>query len=162
MVIVVTSGGITSHAARCIHCAFSKDTCFAMATAPPAKKRKGARLRKLAKHQDQEVMAGLEGGRVQPASGSIDGYKSDGRVYASHRIETKFTFAQTFYLERADLDKVRSECWGLERPVLIVDFKDEASGRTEDRWAVIPHKDWERYANAATSEERADEATDES
>ncbi len=118
---------------------------------------KAKRIRKLAQEQDQQVMGGLTKGRVQPASGSLTGYKGDGRVTGSHRIETKFTFAQTFKLRLADLAKIKGECWGLERPVVIIDFKDKRSGTLRSRWACIPHSDWEKYANVSTADDRRSE-----
>ena len=118
----------------------------------PVKKRmKQGRVKQLCRKQDQDVMAGLDGGRVQPASGALSGYKSDGRVPGHHRVETKWTAAESFRLKRAELSKIRGECQRLEKPAMVIDFKDKATGRTEDRWVVIPHRDWEKYANAATN-----------
>lgn len=96
-------------------------------------------------------MSGI-GGRVQPNSGSRPGYKSDGRLYDQVRMEAKYTTKKTFPLERADLNKVRGECQGHEKPVLVVDFKDKLTGKTEDRWAVIEYKEWEKIVHAANKD----------
>lgn len=112
------------------------------------------RIRRLAKKQDQQVMGGLDGGRIQPASGSIPGYKSDGRVIGSHRIETKYTFAGSFSLKLTELTKIQGECWGQERPVIVIDFKEKRTGKLRSRWACIPHSDWEKYANAQTADDQ--------
>lgn len=115
------------------------------------KRMKQGRVKQLCRKQDQDVMAGLDGGRVQPASGALSGYKSDGRVPGHHRVETKWTGAASFRLQRSELNKIRGECQRLEKPAMVIDFKDKVTGRTEDRWVVIPHRDWEKYANAATN-----------
>lgn len=108
--------------------------------------------RRLSKRQDLEIMQDLEGGRVQPASGALPGYKSDVKVTGKHRIETKWTIAASFRLTREMLNKIRGECRGLERPAVVIDFKSKTSGRTEDRWVCIPYSDWKRYANEATDD----------
>jgi hypothetical protein len=97
------------------------------------------RVKHLSQKQEREVMAEL-GGRVMPASGSKPGYKGDGRVFDVARVEMKEVFSKTFNLTRDILNKIRGECSGKEVPVVVVDFKDKATGRTEDRWCVLEFK----------------------
>jgi hypothetical protein len=111
---------------------------------PPTK-----RMKKLARKQEQKVMDGI-GGRRQCASGALPGYKSDGRLLGRVRMEAKFTFAKVFALRHEDLQKLRGECEGRERPAFVIDFKNRASGKTQDRWVAIPHVDWEKMINAAS------------
>lgn len=121
------------------------------------KRIKPKRIRKMSKKQDAQVMGGLEDGRVQRGSGCVPGYKGDGRVLGTHRIETKYSLSDTFKLELADLTKIQGECWQEERPVVVIDFKDRQTGKLRSRWACIPHSDWERYANAQTADDRRPE-----
>jgi hypothetical protein len=102
-------------------------------------------------------MGGLINGRVQPASGALAGYKGDGRVLGSHRIETKYTFASSYRLQLSDLQKIQGECYGRERPAVVIDFKDKRTGKLKARWACIPHTDWEGYANASTVDDQRSE-----
>lgn len=141
---------------KCLSCMTqesSEHTFFPQPTGTK-KRHKARRIRKLAQKQDHQVMGGLDGGRVQPASGAIPGYKGDGRVIGSHRIETKFTFAHSFRLKLAELQKVQGECVGRERPAMVIDFKDKRTGKLRSRWACIPHSDWEKYANVSTADDR--------
>lgn len=101
------------------------------------------RIRKLSQKQERGVMTEL-GGRTQPGSGSRPGHKGDGRIFDKYRIEMKLTMSRTFALTRDILNKIRGECSGKEEPVVVVDFKDKATGRTEDRWCVIQYKEFKR------------------
>jgi hypothetical protein len=109
------------------------------------------KIRRASRKQEQQIMDGI-GGRVQPGSGCVDGYKSDGRLKGRVRVEAKFTFGTIFSVKRADLDKIRGECQGRERPAFVIDFKERASGKTQDRWVLVPHKDWESMINAAADD----------
>lgn len=80
------------------------------------------------------------GGRVMPGSGSRPGYKGDGRVFDRIRVEMKTTFNLAFSLTREVLNKIRGECSGTEEPVVVIDFKDRDTGKTEDRWVVVEYK----------------------
>jgi len=105
------------------------------------------KIRRTSRQQEEKVMAGI-GGRTQPGSGCVNGYKSDGRLKDLVRVEAKFTFGTIYSVKRADLDKIRGECQGHEKPAFVIDFKDRASGRTQDSWVLMPHKEWERMINA--------------
>ena len=90
------------------------------------------------------------GGRVQPASGSLPGYKGDGRVFDQHRVEMKYTVADSFSLKLRELWKIAGECEGRERPLFIIDFKEKATHKLRGRYAVIPFAELERLLHAAT------------
>lgn len=107
---------------------------------------KPKRKRHISKLQDRDVMERL-GGRVQPASGSLEGYKGDGRVYGRFRIETKYTTKKSFRLELEELFKIAGETNELEVPVFVIDFKDGDSARTVGRFAVVPFTFFEKVAN---------------
>jgi hypothetical protein len=109
--------------------------------------------RAASKIQDKKVMGAL-GGRVQPASGSIDGYKSDGRVYGKLRIETKFTQNDTFRLDVRELFKVAGECVDAEVPVMVVDFMEPNTARPRGRFAIVPFYYFEKVIRAKADDDR--------
>jgi hypothetical protein len=132
----------------CINCLVTR--VLQGAIDEPSFARPGAKkIRKLSRRQEHEVMNGI-GGKVQPGSGCVDGYKSDGRLRDKVRVEAKFTFGTIYPVKRVDLDKIRGECQGHERPAFVIDFKERVTGKTQDRWVLIPHKDWENMINGAT------------
>lgn len=106
-----------------------------------------AHMKKLSRKQEEKVMTGV-GGRRQPGSGAVPGYKGDGRLKGHIRMEAKFTYAKSFSVKRSELDKIRGECEDGEKPAFVIDFKDKGSGKTKDRWVIITHKDWENMINA--------------
>ena len=97
-------------------------------------------------------MEDLPGGRVMPASGALPGYKGDGRIRGLFRFEMKETFSLGFALTREVLNKIRGECSGKEEPVVVLDFKDKGTGRTEDRWCIIPYKTLKRFIDGAAND----------
>jgi hypothetical protein len=97
---------------------------------------------------------GALGGRVQPASGSMDGYKSDGRVYGRFRVETKFTQNDTYRLDVRELFKVAGECVEAEVPVMVVDFLEPGSARSRGRFAIVPFHYFEKVCRAETDDDR--------
>jgi hypothetical protein len=116
------------------------------------------RRRRLADKQARDFTE-LVGGRAQPNSGSIAGYKSDGRVFDKFRIEAKYTQANAFKLELSDLFKIAGECEGSERPVVVVDFKDKRTTKLRGRFVVLRADDFERMANAL-ADDSGSESTD--
>jgi hypothetical protein len=131
----------------CIHCNSGIEKTVPLRPLESKQRPKASKVRRLAKKQDEKVAKAI-GGRVQAASGARPDCKGDVRVYGEHRVETKYTFAQSFRVTREMLNKIRSECAGLEKPALVLDFKDKGTGRTEDSWAFIPFRDWEQYVKA--------------
>lgn len=99
------------------------------------------RARRAATRQELATAEEL-GGQRQTGSGARRGVKGDGRVVGRYRIENKYTTAKSFALRLADLRKIRSECVGYEEPVFEVEFKDKATLRTIDRWALVPWDVW--------------------
>ena len=94
-------------------------------------------------------MNSLPGGRTQPGSGARPGYKGDGRVYDRIRVEMKSTTTKNMGIVTRDvLRKIRGECTGREEPIVVVDFANKATGRVEDRWAIIEFKVLEKILNA--------------
>lgn len=113
------------------------------------KKRKAQRrIKKLSQRQETQIMKGL-GGTTQPNSGSVPGHKSDGRVFDKLRVEAKFTQAESYKLELFELNKLAGECQGMERPVMIIDYKEKRTGRLKARFAVLKITDFERLANVS-------------
>jgi hypothetical protein len=137
----------------CVDCILNRVLHGILNPSREAAKRKppSNKMRRQSRKQEREIMDGI-GGRVQCASGAVAGYKSDGRLHNRVRMEAKFTYAKSFSIKRSDLDKIRGECEGRESPAFVVDFKDRASGRTQDRWVMIPHKEWERMINGSADD----------
>jgi hypothetical protein len=109
----------------------------------------GKRTKRASAKQESEIATSM-GGRRQPGSGAIPGLKGDVRVKGKLRIEAKYTSNKSYSVTRADLLKIRSECYGSETPAFVIDFKDPGTLRTEERWVLIPFSDWENLVNAAT------------
>lgn len=93
------------------------------------------------------------GGRVQPASGSMDGYKSDGRVYGKLRVETKYTQNDTFRLDIRELFKVASECTEGEVGIMVVDFLESNTARVRGRYVIMPFNHFEKVNRAETPDD---------
>ena len=84
------------------------------------------------------------GARLQPASGAVEGYKSDSRIKGarSYRIESKSTVNVTMALELQWLSKISQEALASgSTPVVTVSFVD-AAGRPRSKfnadWVLIP------------------------
>jgi hypothetical protein len=108
---------------------------------PPTK-----RMKRTSRLQEKRVSDGV-GARTSLASGAMASDKSDARIRGVLRIENKFTYGRAFSLTREVLNKIRSECTGAETPMLQIEFKDKTTNRTQDAWACIPHKIWEKMFN---------------
>jgi hypothetical protein len=109
---------------------------------PPSRSRRRAVAR-----QERET-AELVGGRVQKASGAVLSAKSDVRLKGVLRGEMKSTEKKSFILKREVLDKIRSECVGMEKPFLSLRFINPLTMAAEDEWVVIPIEHWEHNKNA--------------
>jgi len=130
----------------CVHCLINR-VMHGFVTEAVKGKIPARKIRKVSRHQEEKIMAGI-GGRTQPGSGCVPGYKSDGRLKGRVRVEARFTYGTIYSVKRQDLDKIRGECQGHEKPALVIDFKDRATSKTQDSWVLMPHKEWERMINA--------------
>lgn len=106
-----------------------------------------AQVRASVTRQERRVAESL-GGHRQTGSGARRGYKGDGRVDGRFRIENKMTRAESMRVSLKDLQKIRSECEGLETPVFEVEFRDKHTLRPKEKWALVPWDTWEKLANA--------------
>ena len=109
------------------------------------------KIKKASTKQERQIMKGI-GGRVQPASGAMASHKSDGRLRDKVRMEAKFTYADSYRVTLKDLNKLRSECQGSERPAFVIDFIDKSTGLRNDRWVLVTHSDWEKLVNGSTAD----------
>lgn len=115
------------------------------------------RLKHASMQQELESAQAM-GGHRQTGSGARPGNKGDGQVLdqsaidnleaspGRFRFENKFTTGARTTLKLSDLQKIRSECQGLETPVFDIQFKDKNTLRTLDNWVLIPRREWERLA----------------
>lgn len=103
---------------------------------PPSKK-----LRRRVRAQEREIAEDV-GGRAQPGSGNQLHKKGDVRLKGAYRLEAKLTMSKQFILHRSFLEKISSECSGLERPGLILEYTDRRTLRSLSKWAVIPYDDF--------------------
>lgn len=110
---------------------------------PPSKRVKAASMR-----NELRTARGI-GGRVQPGSGNQPGAKGDSRKRGEFRIENKDSYSNQFILKLNVLHKIMGECGIGEKPAVVVTFMEPHTFRPRERWVVIPHTDWENYANAA-------------
>lgn len=125
----------------CLNCMCTR-MMHGVAQPPPTHAPPRRKVKKHSRQQEEAVMKSI-GGRTQPGSGCVPGYKSDGRLHGRVRMEAKFTYGTIFPLRKEDLDKIRGECEGRELPAVVVDFKDRASGKTRDSWVLITRAEWE-------------------
>jgi hypothetical protein len=113
--------------------------------------KRSPKLRKSSMRQERQI-AEMIGGRTQPASGALASAKGDVRKRGVLRGELKQTSAKSFSLKRDDLDKIRSECVGREKPFFSIRFTHPVTLTTEDEWVCIPIEDW--VENAPTDDRR--------
>lgn len=112
-------------------------------------------MKKLSLKQERRN-AELIGGRTQPGSGSSNRAKGDVRKLGEYRGESKFTFAKSYSLEKATLEKIASECGDGEKPLLFLDFKDKDTSKTKGSFVVMFEADFEEMLNAASDRRRSD------
>jgi len=106
------------------------------------------RVKRTSRRNEQDIAVRI-GGRRQPGSGAIPGFKGDVRVRGHLRVELKDSFSKQFILTTAVLDKIRGECDRAERPALIVSFRDRHTHELRESWALIPVEHWEELLNAS-------------
>lgn len=109
------------------------------------------RTKRLSQKQERRN-ADLLGGRTQPGSGSGSRAKGDVRKVGEYRGESKFTFAGSYPLTRATLEKISAECGEGERPLLFLDYKNRDTGRTHGSYVVLHETDFERLVNHAPAD----------
>jgi hypothetical protein len=131
---------------RCIDCCVNR-VGSGVAMEPQINTRMSPQKKKRISRQKELGIMNDIGGRRQPASGACSGYKGDVKLEGVTRIENKFTTKNSYILKRKELNKIRSECQGYEKPAFVIDFTD-AAGKTEDRWTVIQYTEWEKFINA--------------
>ncbi len=147
-VMVYASGGGLEIAAGpwCMQCLQHKRLVEVVVLEGGAKPPSRA-VKKKSRKQEQEIAEDI-GGTAQKGSGNQPGYKGDVRKRGKYRIEAKLTEAKSYTIKREILDKIRSECAGLEKPAVVIDFVDR-NQTTEDRWVVIPYDDFLERVHAA-------------
>ena len=110
----------------------------------PGPRKVSAKQSRRASIRQEESIAKNLGGRRQPGSGALPGIKGDVKVDGTYRIEAKYTRNKTYRLDRAELNKIRGECVGLEVPLFVVDFVDPQTGGSPDRWVALPFHHFQR------------------
>ncbi len=123
-----------------------------------AEKPKGAspptRAMKRLSQKQERRNAEMLGGRVQPGSGSSSRAKGDVRKFGEYRGESKFTFAASFSLTREVLEKINAECKHGEKPILFLDYKNRATGKTHGSYVVLHETDFEEMLKNGSSNSR--------
>lgn len=110
-------------------------------------------MKKLSLAQERRN-AELIGGRTQPGSGSSNRAKGDVRKQGEYRGESKFTFAKSYSLEMAIMDKIASECGDGEKPMLFLDFKNKTTQKTTGKFVVMYETDFEELLKNAPTDDR--------
>ena len=135
----------------CTACAEKGRTATVAIVSPEAPKRPPvSRSRRRAVARQEREMATRIGGKTQKASGALHYAKGDVLLRGILRGEMKSTNKKSFTIKREVLDKIRSECQGLEKPFVQVRFINPHTLATEDDWVLIPLQDWDH----ATSQHR--------
>ncbi len=98
-------------------------------------------LRRASKKEEHKLASDM-GGRRQPGSGSTPGAKGDTRLRGKFRQESKVTTTASYRVTLEELEKIRSETMGTEKPVFVVTFLNPRTQREVDRWVLIPYQDW--------------------
>lgn len=124
---------------------------------------KAARDRKPKKHE--KATAKALGGRIQPGSGSKDGFKGDvrdvGTPFNQFLIECKRTEDQSLRIQARWLNKITTEA-GIDRePALAIQFEANVLRRLTDvgqitaeaDWVAIPRSVFKRLLDMAGAEE---------
>lgn len=111
--------------------------------------RKGFKKRRQKSVEQELEVAEMFGARRQPNSGATPGAKGDIRKKGVLRGEMKFTEADSFRLEYAELQKIRGECGPKEKPLLVVDFVEKGTRKLKDRFAVVLAEDLKEWMDAA-------------
>jgi hypothetical protein len=113
------------------------------------------KVRKLSQKQERRIAQDV-GGRVQPASGALPYAKGDVRKQGKLRIEAKSTYAKSFSITEALLNKIESHATFEEIPTIVVDFLDKHDNKVKRSVAIVPYSDWVRETNDAADVNRRD------
>ena len=90
---------------------------------------------------NEKKLAKKLGGRTQPASGAVDGYKGDIKT-KDYLYDDKMTKHMSTSLKYEDLQKIAKEALDAEKePVLILTF--DSVKRGNKNFAVIPLELWQ-------------------
>lgn len=119
---------------------------IAMWQEPQGKSRVPPKSRRRAVTKQEVARSEELGGQRQTGSGSRITAKGDGRVFGKYRIECKSTTAASFTVKLADLNKIRSECAGLEVPLYEIEFWEDGTLRPIDKWVLVPWDAWKKKA----------------
>jgi len=73
--------------------------------------------------EQEKRTAAREGGKRQPASGSVSGFEGDTRVVGKYRGENKLTRASSYRLKLEDLQKLETQATCGEFPIFDIEFQ---------------------------------------
>jgi hypothetical protein len=119
-----------------------------LAAGPPDRRKAFRKAKKVSNAQEVDIAAEL-GGRTQPGSGNQPGAKGDVRVRGEYRGEAKFTFAGSFSLKLEELYKIAGECGDGEKPIFVIDFREQGTRKLKDRFAVLHFHDLKEIVHGA-------------
>jgi len=106
---------------------------------------KSRKERKKKSQKQERATAKAMGGRAQPGSGAIPGFKGDVLVQGKERVECKYTESKQYTLKQSDLKKVELESSGKEMPVFQIEFKT-----VKESYAILRWDDYMELREAAT------------
>lgn len=129
----------------CLGCILDKETPLIFIEEDIPIVQKG--MKKKSQREEKRTAKAI-GGRAQPASGALPWAKGDVQLKGIARIEEKFTYANSYRVERRDLYDIRSYCKDGESPAFVVKFKDRETDRNVETWALIPWEDYEELIRA--------------
>ncbi len=122
---------------------------YSKGVSPPSKA-----MKKISLKQERRN-AQMIGGRTQPGSGASNRAKGDVRKLGEWRGESKFTYAKSYSLELAILEKIASECGTGEKPLLFLDYVSKDTSKTKGKFVVMFEGDFEEMMNAAANNRRS-------
>lgn len=92
--------------------------------------------------------AKMVGGRRQPGSGNMEGFKGDVRAYRRWRMDSKTVRTDSYRLTRDLILKARSECGPMERMAIPIHFLSKSTGAEKDCVVVVDRKTFEDAVHA--------------
>ena len=103
--------------------------------------------------RQEKQTAAREGGKCQPASGSVSGFEGDTRVVGKYRGENKFTRADSYRLKLEDLQKLENQATCGEFPIFDIEFQGICPTK---RYVVMPEWVYETLMHDSGRRNRAD------